>query len=123
MNLIDRGMAALRSRMAAAHGRTVTYQRPGLSAPVTAWIGTATFTNTLGAAGGRQEWGDRDYLIAVSELAAAGIGEPAEGDRIVETVGGAQLVFEAVVPMNGEPAWRYSDQTRTIVRVHTKRVA
>jgi hypothetical protein len=92
---------------------------------VTAWLGRTLFSRQPAEPGGAAAvWGDRDYLIAVADLAAAGFaGLPATGDRIAETIAGAVVVFEVMVPETSEPESRYSDATRTVFRVHTKRVA
>jgi hypothetical protein len=46
-------------------------------------------------------------------------GTPARGDQVTEAGVGT---FELAAP-GGEPHWRYSDQTRTLYRVHCKRVS
>lgn len=121
MGLLDRGMAMLNRRLGQAAGTAVTYTRGATVVPLDdALVGrTAFVSNQQNAA--RVEWGDRDYLIPVASLVA--LGEPADGDRIGETVNGTALVFEVMTPSTGEPAWRYSDATRTVFRVHTKQVA
>ena len=68
--------------------------------------------------GARIEFGDRDYLITAADLT---FGEPALGDRITESIGSeGSRTFEVMTPNTGEPAWRYSDQGRTVWRIHTK---
>lgn len=64
----------------------------------------------------------RDYAIVLADLASAGFGIPAEGDRITETLAGEQVTFE-VGPREREPAWRWADAERTRVVVHTRRAA
>lgn len=123
MTLIDRGQAALNARMKAAAGRTVTYTRGVSSASVTAWVGRTDQPAAQDQYGARQEWADRDYLLAVADLTAAGFGSPQAGDRITETIAGTAVTFELVVPAGAnDQAWRYSDQTRTVYRLHTKQV-
>ena len=125
MNQRDRGQAALIRRQKAARGVTVTYTRGTTAVSVVAWDGRTLFARQPAEPGGAAAvWGDRDYLIAVADLAAAGVaGMPTTGDRITETIAGVPVVFEAMVPDTNEPEARFSDQTRTVYRVHTKRVA
>ena len=122
--LIDRGQAALVRRQKQAFGRAVTYTRGAASAGVTAWLGRTLFSRQPTEPGGAAAvWGDRDYLVAVADLAASGFaGLPATGDRITEVIAGTPMTFEAMVDTH-EPEARYSDATRTVFRIHTKRVA
>lgn len=58
----------------------------------------------------------RDYLIEVSKLKLNSVNVlPEKGDRIAE--GGKTY---AVLSMGLEALWKYTDQTRLIIRVHTK---
>lgn len=82
-----------------------------------AWVGRTVFSRLPNAAGASVVFGDRDYLIPVSELPA----EPEKGDRILETINGVEVKFEAQAPAT-EPAQRYSDPGRTVWRVHCKEV-
>ena len=75
-----------------------------------------------GYGGTRMEWTDRDYLISAAKLVLGGVQvEPQAGDQIRETVGDAVHVYEALAP-GGEPAWRWSDPHRRMLRVHAKHV-
>jgi hypothetical protein len=124
MGLLHRGQAMLNRSLGTAGGVSVTYTRGATTVTIldtdgAAWVGRTAFASTQQGAA-RVEWGDRDYLILASALAA--LGEPQVGDRVAETVEGVELVFEVKTPRTGEPAWRYSDPTRTVYRVHAKRV-
>jgi len=123
---LTRGQAALiaRQQAGAAPSGTITYTRAaGGTVDLTgkAWVGRTVFRrNPLGSGEATIQFGDRDYLIPVADLAAGGTPfQPAEGDRITETVGAASLVFEILAP-TGEPAARHSDPQRTVWRVHCK---
>ena len=125
MNQRDAGQAALIRRQKAARGVSVTYARGSTTFALTAWDGRTLFSVRPGEPGGAAAvWGDRDYLFAVADFAAFGFATPSPliGDRISETIGGTAVTFEVMTPDSGEPAVRYSDQTRTVWRVHTKRV-
>lgn len=123
MGLMQRGAEALIRRMKASAGVSVTYRRGGASAALTPWVGRTQFAREPTEPGGAAVvWGDRDYLLAVADLTAAGFGLPQIGDRLTETIAGTEMTFEVVTPDTGEPEWRYSDQTRLIYRLHVKRV-
>ena len=117
MGLLSRGQAMLNRQVKVAGGVEITYTRQGRSIPLTAIIGRTAFASNLDG-GARVQWGDRDYLIEVADLT---FGEPKLGDRITETIDDVEVVFEVMTPSTGEPAWRYSDQTRTLWRLHVKR--
>lgn len=126
--MLSAGQAALvrRQQQAAVTGETVTYARGAERVDLTnkAWCGRTLFSRSPQEAGGAAVvWGDRDYLIPVADLVLGGTAvTPKRGDRIEETVGGTVVTFEVQSPL-AEPEWRYSDQTRTVYRVHTKKVA
>lgn len=123
MSLISRGQAALNSWLTTAAGVSITYTRGAQSTTLTAWVGRTAFARTSSEPGAALIWGERDYLIPVASLTLGGTGVvPTKGDRITQTIDGADVVYE-LMAMPGEPLWRYSDPTRTVYRVHCKRVA
>ena len=118
------GQAALNRRQGVTHGEALTYKRDGsadieLAADDGAWFGAVRFTSLLSEAA-QIEWSDDDLLLPIALITA--VGEPQEGDRIVRTVNGDALTLEVMRPGTGEPAWRYSDSSRTLFRLHLKRV-
>lgn len=121
MGLLTRGAAFLNRALGAAAGVTLTYTRGVTTASVTGWAGQegrdATESPTPGV---RRDDRERDFLFAYADLVTAGFGEPQEGDRITETLNSAAVVWK-VLPRDTEPAWRWSDLTKTRVRVHTER--
>lgn len=79
-------------------------------------------TAAPGGGDGRLSATDRDYLIAVAAYAVDGVPVvPARGDRVVEVLGGTEVVYE-VLPRANEPAWRYADPQHLRYRIHVKRV-
>lgn len=126
MGLLDRGMAWLNRTLTDSAGVSIVYVRGAHTATIPAVVGRTLFAQTNPGSGANRasvEWGDRDYLIAVSDLAFAGSPiTPTKGDRITQIVNGVSLVFELTTP-TGEPVWRYSDPERTTYRVHCKRVS
>lgn len=99
-------------------GVSITYSRGTSSATLTAVVGETVFEsdNEFGVL--RIE--SRDFLIKKSRLDGAGFGEPQRGDRITETQGGDTVTHE-VLDRQGAMPFRYCDQGRTRVRVHTTR--
>lgn len=123
MGLMDRGARALVRRKKQADGRTVTYTRlAGGSLTLTAWLGETLYSQTTEEPGASVVWGDRDYLCEVADLKLNGTPfEPAEGDRVAETMpDGTVAEFDIKTP-TGEPPYRYSDQTRLVWRLHCMR--
>lgn len=125
MNLHQRGQALLNrtTRSQAGTGVPVLYARGEAAAAITATPTREQPDETLAPTQHtRSDDRQRDYLIVLADLASAGFGLPAEGDRITETLAGEPVTFE-VMPREREPAWRWADAERTRVRVHTRRVA
>ena len=118
-NLLSRGRSMLVRNLKTAAGVSITYTRGTSSLTLTAWPGNTLF-KVSDDSGLRVFWGERDYLIAAADLT---LGEPAENDRIAETIDGTAMVFEVLPPAPNEPAWRWSDPSRKIYRVHVKRVS
>ena len=101
-------------------GVEVSYTRGATTRTITAVVGRTVFASQLDG-GPRIEFGDRDYLIEASELAA--FGDPEIGDRVTETLAGASRGWEGKAPGTGEAAWRWSDPQHTRYRVHTTQVS
>ena len=116
MGLLADGQTMLNRLLKTAGGVSIIYTRGAKSITMTAIPGRTVFASNM-VDGARIEFGDRDYLIAVADLT---FGEPALGDRITEAVTDGTRIFEVMTPNTGEPAWRFSDQGRTLWRVHTK---
>jgi len=123
MNMGNRGQAALNSRQKTARGADgpLTYTRlAGGSVDVTgkAWLGQARERVSDSTAQTRVIWSDRAYLIAVEDLAIAGVAfKPVKGDYFTEVFPGGTQTFE-VIPYADEPESRYSDLQSTLHRIH-----
>ena len=123
MGLMARGQTFLNRALGAAAGVALTYTR-----------GATTFTLVGGWAGQEQQDAvieptqgvrvsdkERDYQIPRALLIAGALGEPAEGDRITETINGVAVVWQ-VYRKDRQDCWRWSDpSTRTRFRIHTRR--
>lgn len=63
----------------------------------------------------------QDWIITAAEL--AGLGEPAEGDVIVETLAdGRTVTWEVASPGDPEPVFKWQNQARLAYRVHTNEI-
>lgn len=110
--------------LAAGHKRdcplSATYTRGATTITLTISPGRTIFASNR-QGGARIEFGEIDFLIDVADLVIGSATAPAEGDRLAVTIRGIVYAFE-IMPVSGEPAWRYSDQYRTRFRIHCKEV-
>lgn len=112
-------IAAAQKAARNATGGLVTYARGVETVTLTAGRGRSEFETERKGILIKLE--ARDFLIATAELILAGaVTLPARGDTISETVGDTTYTYE-VLELNGEPAWRFADEYRQQLRVHTKR--
>lgn len=104
---------------------TATYTDDSSSTQIslTVWLGRTVFASNLQGAA-RIEFGELDVMIRADELTVSGSKIlPSRGDRIALTLNGTAMTLELMAPQTGEPAWRYSDPQRELLRVHAKRVS
>jgi hypothetical protein len=100
----------------------VTYRRGAEAIVVKATVGRTLFEQDDGV-GVVVRMQVRDYLIDAADLVLEGEKSlPAKGDRIEEIDAGQRHTYE-VLPLGGEPHWRYSDPYRRTLRIHTKHIA
>lgn len=114
-DMLATGAAWMAGQLKSSAGANVIYVRGQEAGEVTATIGASAF-EAANQSGVIERWESRDYLIATADLP---FGDPAHGDKIVETVNGESVTYEVATP-RGVPAWHYGDGFRVIVRVHTK---
>lgn len=101
--------------------RQITYRRGTLACVLNATIDSTNHQIEV-AEGVIDTWESRDYLIRPQDFFLDGVrAEPRRGDRIQEQLGGKTCVYEVVGPGDG-PHWRWSDNFRVKMRVHTKLV-
>lgn len=102
--------------MRLSFGVPIVYQRPG--------VGSVNLTVIRGESvqevdrDGQvvQEHRTRDYLVQASELVIEdSLTTPQRHDMITEDGETYQ-----VLAINGEPHWRYTDRTKTVLRIHCK---
>lgn len=114
---IRSGVAWLATQLQAHAGSEVEYRRGNATETVTAVVGRSVF-ESQDSSGVTEAWEARDYIVKTTEFPHS---EPIRGDRIVETVGGVETVFEVVAP-RGVPLFHYGDSFHQTIRVHTKRI-
>ena len=118
-DLLHQGSTWLENQRKKFVAREVTYRRGAEATVVLATVGRTTFEQDDGA-GIILHSQVRDYLVATADLELSGQPTlPARGDCIEEVDAGQKFVYE-VLPLGGEPCWRYSDPYRQTLRIHTK---
>ncbi len=109
--------AALQS----AAGVAVTYRRDSSTVDVTAIPGSTDF-EIVGPDGVAEQFQSRDWLIEATDLVISStVVLPAKGDEIDETVGAETHTYRVLSP-GGGAVYRFSDQYRKVLRIHTKLV-
>lgn len=97
----------------------VTYGRGDASVELMATVGRTEF-EVRDDYGVLEKTESRDYLVRAEDLILDGVEVlPERGDEIREAEGGKVFVYEVMAP-GREPHWRYSDQYRETLRIHTK---
>jgi len=121
-DLLEWGSAWLDGQRKAHLSRPVVYERGAESVQVQATIGRTVF-EAADAYGVVERTESRDFLILAADL-VLGSQEvlPERGDRIREAQGQKTYVYEVLAP-GKEPPWRWSDDYRQTLRIHTKHVA
>lgn len=121
-NLLEFGSQWLAGKLKAFAAKPVVYRRGNSDVTVSATVGRTLLKLQDGLGGVRMEWTDRDFLIAATDLVMNGIPVlPERGDQIRETQGSRTFVYEVMAP-GQEPPWRWSDEFRVLLRIHTKQV-
>jgi hypothetical protein len=119
MGFLEQAVTSLANSILLAGGEEVTYARGASSATLTMARGSTEFE---GFDAGDQEFTGKtvDWLIEPDDLTLASpVGNtlPAVGDTITDS---DSQVYTVVTP-GGERCYRYTDQTRKFLRVHTVR--
>lgn len=121
-DLLQFGLDWLGDQLKEHVSRTVVYRRGANEATVQATIGRTLLKLDDGYGGVRMEWTDRDFLIHAADLVLDGNAVlPQRGDLVRETQGTTTFVYEVMAP-GKEPAWRWSDVYRKMLRIHSKQV-
>lgn len=121
-SLLDKASAML-DRVRRSHlSRTVTYARGDAFRELLAAVGSTQFER-------RDDYGNvtsliesRDFIITAADLILGGQpATPMPGDTISEADDGTTRVYEVLSQGTAQP-WRWSDQSRRTMRIHTKLV-
>lgn len=120
-DLLKVSSAWLEAQRKAHAASAITYCRGALSVIVQATVGATTFEVDSGH-GVIERIESRDFLITAADLVLDGAEVlPQRGDQVKELIGSTVVIYEVMAP-GEEPPWRYSDQWRKTLRVHTKYV-
>lgn len=119
-DMLARGMEWLTGQLRQHASQEVTYTLGSLTiTAVPATIGESTFERES-QDGLRTDVRSKDFLIPTADLQVDGTPvEPEPGALI--TVPGLGT-YEVFTPGGSEPAWRYSDPHRTMLRIHTREI-
>ncbi len=120
-NLLGKGAAWLNAKRKANAGQLVSYERDGGDrVELQATKGQTDFEQP-DVQGFAVQFQSDDWIVSAEDLMLGGrLATPQPGDRIRETVDGVTYIYEVQSP-GDEPAYQYSDSTRTTIRIHTKR--
>jgi hypothetical protein len=121
-NLLQRGSDWLADQFKLHATVDVVYEQAAEQVAVKATIGRTVFELDNGH-GVLERTESRDFLILGADLVLGGSPAlPQRGDRVRETQGVKVYVYEVMAP-GREPAWRWSDPYRKLLRIHTKQIA
>lgn len=117
MSLLARGNSTLERKRAGATARAVVYARGAEWAAVNATPNRLVSEQVTDAGVGLRldQW---DWILRAADLAA--FGDPAPGDFIRDTDAGGVTRVYIVAGNAGEPVWRWADEDRLALRIHTK---
>jgi hypothetical protein len=120
-NVLKNGLAWLTGQLRDHASETVTYARGYDSVDVPAVFGRKLL-RIADETGIRVEWTDMDFLIAADDLVIGGERiEPQRGDIIYAVDPYDSIAFE-VMPYGDEPAWRWADPHKSMLRIHAKHI-
>lgn len=122
-DLLQWGLAAMTDVLDRTATQPILYVADTDEIPARATFAPKLLKIDDGQGGTRVEWTDMDFLIPARYLVVAGEPiEPSRGHLVYLRAGDVVQKFE-VLPYGDEPPWRWSDPHRSMVRVHTKRLA
>jgi hypothetical protein len=120
-NLLDTGAAWLADQRHKHLATSVVYRHGDAGVVLSATIGRTEFASDA-ADPTIETWESRDYIVRTADITFGGqVMLPKRGDQIEETDGGVKYVYEVMAPA-GQTPWRYADDFRRELRIHTKHV-
>ncbi len=118
MNMLRRGEEWLSGKMLAHASGDVEYVRAESSVGLPAVIGRTPFEEA-DEHGVIRRSESRDFIFSASSLILDDeITTPRKGDRIRELIGDKWQIYQ-VGTQGSEPAFRFTDTSRRVIRVHT----
>ncbi len=118
-DLLQTGASWLGTKLAAYASHEVTYVRDASEVTISASFGRTELEVDTGYET-RVLHTDRDFIFAAASLVLGGATTlPRVGDQIKETVGDDTHIYEVMTPEGQEQPYRYCDQNRVLLRVHT----
>lgn len=121
-DMLSDGVTWLHQQREASLAKSVTYCRGASSVTITATKGK-TDTNVVNGDGVEVRGQIDDWIIKPSDLVIDGVTVfPQQGDRIRDTIGSQTVIYEVSKGPDGA-AWRYTDNFRVAMRLHTVRTA
>jgi len=120
-NLLDTGAAWLADQRHKHMTKSIVFRHGDNGIVLSATIGRTEFASNT-ADPTIETWQSRDYIVRTADLTFGGVVLlPSRGDQIEETDGGVKHVYEVMAPA-GQTPWRYADDFRRELRIHTKHV-
>lgn len=121
MDLLDAGNKWMADQLQQHASREVVYRRGQSQVTLQATIGQTRYEQDDGY-GSIIRAHVRDYIVRWNDLVLDGVQiEPAAGDLIIEQVDDQEHVYE-LMSLGGNPPWRFSDTSHTMIRIHTKQI-
>lgn len=118
---METGLAWLTAQRREHMARTVTYMRGDVAVDVVATLGRSVFTQHDSGRGAAIRSYSRDFIVSASDLVLDGEQTmPRPGDVIKDQRDGELRVF-TVSPFGGEPCYRFTSASESVVRIHTRR--
>jgi hypothetical protein len=120
-NLLDTGATWLADQRHKHLTKSVVYRHGDAGVVLSATIGRSEFASNA-ADPTIETWESRDYIVRTADITFGGqVMLPVRGDQIEETDGGVTYSYEVMAPA-GQTPWRYADDFRRELRIHTKHV-
>lgn len=115
-NMLETAMSWFDSQRKAHMASTVTYRRGADTFEIQASAARSTFEQTDEQGVVLRELATKDWIVSAADMLIDAVAiEPRSGDRITDAGG----ITYQVTSVGGEPPWRWSDEFRNMMRIHT----
>lgn len=116
MNAMAQAVAIAFATAQATAGEAVFYHADGRIVPMVVVPGRTQSEGDYGSEGGIAQWHAKDWLLLAEDLNQEKRIIPERGHAIVDSAGQMWRLLDD----GSTPGWRYNDQFRVVVRLHTK---